>query len=235
MFHEFFRWLQDDLGANPETGAASWSQQLLGSLNIWPLLEGTHVLTLMAFAGTIWIVDLRMMGVAFRNTSFSKLNDKVLPYTATAFAVMIITGIVLFLAKPMVYYHSLWFRLKIVFLIVAAINIFWFHHRIQKGQAEWDENPSPPSAVRMSGLISMISWILVIAFGRLIAYNWLDCGKPLPGWVNVIAECASWPGGIVTDDSSEPSAPAEETEPALEPSPPPAQGADAQQPGGQEQ
>jgi len=203
LFHELFRWLQDDLGANLEAGTSSWSQQILGSLNIWPLLEGTHVLTLMLFAGTIWIVDLRMMGIAFKDTPFSKLNDKVLPYTVFGFAILIVTGIILFLAKPMVYYHSMWFRFKMVFLLIAAVNILIFHKRIQATQDEWDTDVSPPRAVKISGAISMASWVLIILFGRFIAYNWYDCGKPLPGWINVVAECASWPGGIVSEDPTE--------------------------------
>ena len=200
MFHEFFRWLQEDLGFDPDQGA-SWSQQFLGSFNLWSLLEGTHVLTLMLFAGTIWIVDLRMLGVAFKNVPFSKLNEKVLPYTAVGFAAMLITGFILFLAKPMDYYHNVWFRAKIIFLIIASINIFWFHHKVQKNQEEWDANPNPPLPVKLSAVISMTSWILIIIFGRFIAYNWFECGKPQPAFVNVFAECATTSSGIVRADA----------------------------------
>jgi hypothetical protein len=151
----------------------------------------------MLFAGTIWIVDLRMLGVAFKNVPFSKINDKVLPYTAVGFAAMLITGFILFLAKPMDYYHNVWFRAKIIFLIIASINIFWFHHKVQKNQEEWDANPNPPLRVKMSAVISMTSWILIIIFGRFIAYNWFECGKPQPAFVNAFAECASTSTGIV--------------------------------------
>jgi hypothetical protein len=216
LFHEFFRWLQEDLGANLEAGTSSWSQQILGSLNIWPLLEGTHVLALMLFAGTIWIVDLRMMGVAFRNVPFSRLNDKVLPFTIAGLAILFVTGIILFLAKPMVYYHSVWFRFKMVFLLFALVNILVFHRRIQATQDQWDELPTPPNPVRLSGAISLVSWVLIIVFGRFIAYNWLDCGKPQPAWVNVVAECAAYPGGIVTSLPEEEEGPLDEAAPIEE-------------------
>jgi hypothetical protein len=179
LFHELFRWIQEDLGATPEW--ESWSQQFRGSLNLWGLTEGTHVLTLMVFAGTIWLVDLRMLGLAFKNTPFSRLNDRVLPYTVISFAVLIVTGIVLFLAKPMDYYHNLWFRAKIILLIIGAANIFWFHHSVQKSQAEWDNSPSPPFKVKLSGIISLTCWALIIVF----------------------AECATYPTGVVTDGEDE--------------------------------
>ena len=100
MFHDFFSWLQYDLGKGTEEGALSWSQALNNSQNLWNLFEGTHVLTLMFFAGTIWIIDLRMMGFAFRNVPFSRLNDKVLPITMMAFGMMVFTGLVDVLRAP---------------------------------------------------------------------------------------------------------------------------------------
>lgn len=228
MFHEIFRWIQEDLGATLEE--TSWSNEFLGSFNLWSILEGTHVVTLMLFAGTIWLVDLRMLGLVFKNVPFSKINDKVLPYTMIGFALMLITGFILFLAKPMDYYHNVWFRAKIIFLIIASINIFWFHYRVQKNQDEWDANPNPPAPVKLSAVISLTSWVVIIIFGRFIAYNWYECGKPQPGFVNWFAECAQWPGGVVTAEAEgsgeeiieDGAAPVDETETApAEPDPAP--------------
>ena len=53
MIRAFLVWLQTTLGKGPGPDDQSWSEALLGSLNFWGLLEGTHLLTLMLFAGTI--------------------------------------------------------------------------------------------------------------------------------------------------------------------------------------
>lgn len=190
MFHDFFNWIREDLGRFGPEGQ-SWSHQLHESLFMWNIIEGTHVLTIMFFAGTIWLIDLRMMGVAFKNMPFSKLNDRVLPITTVAFAVMIITGVLAFVGRdPVMYYHNIWFRLKMIFLIIAAINIFWFHHKVQKSQAEWDAMGTPPLKVRLSGGLSMICWFLIIIFGRFIAYDWFYCEKAPPGsLVYTLQEC----------------------------------------------
>lgn len=191
MFHDFFAWLQYDLGKQGEEGL-SWSQALNGSQNLWNLFEGTHVLTLMFFAGTIWIIDLRMMGVAFRNVPFSKLNDRILPITMIAFGVMVFTGVVtLFGRQPATfYYHDMWFRLKMIFLLIAMANIFWFHYKVQTSQAAWDADPTPPRNVRLSGAISMTCWVLIIIFGRFIAYDWYKCDKlPSESFLYTFQEC----------------------------------------------
>ena len=88
MFHDLLQWLQDVPGATGGDPSTSWSQQFAGSLHLWALTEGTHVLSLMLFAGTILVVDLRMLGVAFRDVPYSTLNNKVLPLTIGGFALL---------------------------------------------------------------------------------------------------------------------------------------------------
>src|SRR5262249_10143936 len=162
------QWLQDVPGATDGDPFTSWSQQFAGSLHLWALTEGTHVVALMLFAGTILLVDLRMLGLMFRETPYSALNDKVLPLTIAGFALVAVTGLLLFFSNPVPYYHSVAFRIKFLFIIIAAANIFWFHTVIQKKQAEWDAMPSPPAPVKLAAAVSLTSWIVVIAFGRLM-------------------------------------------------------------------
>jgi hypothetical protein len=190
-------WLQTELGKGTGDTAQSWSEALLGSLNFWSLLEGTHLLTVVLFAGTIFVVDLRLLGVTFRKTPVSVVSDRVLPLTVAGFIIMVATGVGLFFAKPVVYYHSLWFRLKLIFLIVAMLNIVIFHARVQKNQAAWDNFALPPMAARISAVISLLAWFLVISMGRFIPYNWFDCGKAIPHWVNVAEDCKASENGAV--------------------------------------
>ena len=97
----------------------------------------------------------------------------------------------------MLYYHNVWFRLKLVFLALAMINIVIFHFRVQRNIAAWDAAPKPPASARVSAVVSLACWILVITFGRFIAYDWYNCGKPLPAWANIIQECkTSETGGV---------------------------------------
>ncbi len=190
MFHDFLQWLQDVPGATDGDPTTSWSQQFGGSLHLWALTEGTHVLSLMLFAGTILMVDLRMLGVAFRSVPYSTLNNKVLPLTIAGFILATVTGLLLFFSNPVHYYHSVFFRVKILFLLVAAANIFWFHYRVQKNMADWDTRPSPPPMVKLAAGVSIASWILVILFGRLTALTFFECeNMPRGTFGYVFAEC----------------------------------------------
>ena len=197
MIRDFLVWMATEVGKGPGEYDPSWTDLLASSLNFWGLLEATHVLTLMLFAGTIFIVDLRLLGVAFKRTPVSLISDRILPLTIFGLVLMIATGVALFYAKPLLYYHNVWFRLKLIFLVIAAINIMIFHFRVQRNIADWDTLARPPTKVRLSAMISILSWILIITFGRFIAYDWYNCGKALPDWANAVQECQSSETGAV--------------------------------------
>ena len=191
MIRQFLVWLQTELGKGGGDTAQSWSEALLGSPNFWGLLEGTHLLFLMLFAGTIFVVDLRLLGLAFRKTPVSVISDKVLPLTVFGFLALAVTGAALFYAKPLVYFHNIWFRFKLVFIALAMINIVVFHFKVQKNIREWDTLETPPVKARIGAAASLAAWLCVITLGRFIAYDWYTCGKSIPHWINVVEECAS--------------------------------------------
>ena len=197
MIREFLVWLQRDLGKGAGDSAQSWSEALLGSLNFWSLLEGTHLLSLMLFAGTIFIVDLRLLGITFQRTPVSVVCDRILPLTVAGFLLVVLTGLALFYAKPLFYYHNVWFRVKLIFLAVAMLNVFFFHSRVRRNGEAWDIDTKPPRKVRAAAAASLASWLVVIVMGRFLAYDWFECGKPIPHWANVAQDCRASEGEAI--------------------------------------
>jgi len=185
----FLNWIEHVWGKGPTPDGQSFSELLLGSLNFWSLLEGTHLIMLMLFAGTILVVDLRLLGVTFRKTKVSTISDSILPLTVFSFAFVVMSGMGLLFAKPIFYYHTVWFLAKMVFLTLALLNILIFHGRVQATQDSWDADETPPRAARMSAGASLVLWTLVILCGRFIPYDVYQCGKPQPDWVNWVQQC----------------------------------------------
>ena len=180
MIHDFLTWL----------AATPWSVQLLESQYVWPFLESAHVLTLALFAGTAAINDLRLLGIGFTRVPSGEVTLRLLRITRIAFVVMVVTGVLLFYSNPVRYWHNVFFRIKAILLVVAGINIWFFHGRIHRRVAEWSADTRPPRAARLAGLVSLIAWAGIIVSGRLIAYNWFDCDKPpQPEWVMTVAGC----------------------------------------------
>lgn len=165
------------------------SVALRESLYVYAWTESLHVIALTLFVGTIWIIDLRLIGLAFRDTPVSRLNSRVLPWTIAGFAIMIVTGALLFYAVPIRTFHSLWFRIKLLLLLAGALNVFCFHARVKRDRALWDSFERPPLRARLSGLASLLIWALVIIAGRMIAYDWFDCDRPQAEWVRWFTQC----------------------------------------------
>src|ERR1700722_10637965 len=89
----FLNWLEHVFGKGPSPDGQSFSEALLGSLNFWNILEGSHLIALMLFAGTIFVVDLRLLGVTFRKTKVSTISDAILPLTVYSFIFVTLTGV----------------------------------------------------------------------------------------------------------------------------------------------
>jgi hypothetical protein len=173
-------------------GTTKWSVMLLESYYVWPLLESTHVVTLAFFVGTALMMDLRLVGIAFPGVPVTAFTGRLLPWTRFAFALMVTTGLLLFYSSPLRYYNNIFFRLKIVLLLSAGLNIWLFHSRIHLDVEEWENDLRPPRAARIAGLVSIIVWTGVVFSGRLVAYNWFECDiQPQPGWVNFLAGCGT--------------------------------------------
>jgi Family of unknown function (DUF6644) len=171
-------------------GSTPWSGALLDSTWVWPLLESTHVLTMAVFFGVVALNDLRLLGWALTSVPVSEVTGRLLSWARGTFAVMAATGVLLFYSNPLEYYHNVFFRLKVLLLIVAGLNAFLFHRGIHRRVAEWDDQVVLPRAARAAGAVSLAAWVIIIVAGRLIAYNWFDCeNEPRPAWVNWAAGC----------------------------------------------
>ena len=169
--------------------STKWSIALHESLYMYPVVETLHVLSLLLFVGTVAFVDLRLLGWVFREISVSRVTARLIPWTIAGFVIAAATGALLFYAIPVRTYLSIFFRIKVIMLIVAGVNTALFHRRMNQGAVEWDRDPTPPLRTRVTGAVSLVSWATVIVTGRMIAYNWFDCDKPQSDFVNWAAGC----------------------------------------------
>jgi uncharacterized membrane protein len=178
--------------------ATPWSVGLHESLYAYTWIETAHVIAITLFVGTIAMVDLRLLGLAWRQVPVSQMNARILPWTVAGFVAMLATGLLLFYAIPVRTWHSLWFRAKLVLIILGAVNVWVFHRRVEHDRARWDSATVPPLGARVTAAISLTVWIGVIVTGRMIAYNWFDCDRPQPPLVQALAGCPAWPpvGGL---------------------------------------
>lgn len=160
------------------------------SLWMYPIVESTHVLTMTLFLGMTVMLDLRLLSVTMRRVPVSQVAGRLLPWARAGFVVMVVSGALLFYAIPVRTLHSVFFRVKLVMLILAGLNVWVFHSTVFRSVAEWDLNPIVPRRARMAGAVSLVLWAGIVVAGRMIAYNWLDCDRqPQSSIVYLLAGC----------------------------------------------
>ena len=176
----FFAWLAE----NP------WSVGLHESQYAYSIIESIHVWALSLFFGLTVMFDLRLLGWTMRKVPVSEVIHRLLPWTIAGFVVLVITGTLLVFAIPLRTYQSIWFRTKMVLLLLAGLNLLLFHSRVFPLVAKWDADAVPPQRARIAGAVSLSLWCCIIICRRMIAYNWFDCDRqPQPWIINILTSC----------------------------------------------
>src|SRR5579871_4132665 len=67
---------------------------------LFPTVETIHLAAMVLLVGSITVFDLRLLGVILKGERVSRLAQRLLPPTWGAFAIMAITGTLLFTSDP---------------------------------------------------------------------------------------------------------------------------------------
>jgi hypothetical protein len=137
---------------------------------LFSTLDTIHTLGIVLVAGTILLVDLRLLGLGLRSIPVAQLVARIVPSTLWGFGLMLLSGGLLFSSEAVKMYHSPAFRIKMILLALAGLNALIFHWTIYRDAAHWDPASLVPARARLAGLLSLVLWIAIIAAGRAIAY-----------------------------------------------------------------
>jgi uncharacterized membrane protein len=127
--------------------------------------ETLHIMTLGMLIGTLLIVDLRLLGFGMRRQSASELAKYLAPWTLVGVALMIITGVPLFMSEAVKLSRSSPFFYKIMFLLCAVTLHFTLHRKATA------PSTTPGSGLgKLAAALSLICWLGVALAGRAIAF-----------------------------------------------------------------
>jgi hypothetical protein len=137
---------------------------------MFPAFETVHVVAIVFVVGSIARLDLRLMGLVWRDRPVSEVSGEMLPYTWIAFAAATVFGILLWLTRPLEYFEIAFFDVKLILITLAGINMLYFQRVTFRTVGEWDREPLPPPPARIAGAVSMALWVGVVICGRFIGF-----------------------------------------------------------------
>ncbi len=150
------------------TKLAEWVTQSEWGFRI---MAGTHLMGLGLSVGTIVWMDLRLLGKTMRTCPVSEVYRRLAPWMLFGFAVMMISGVVLFVSYASAAYGNTFFAVKLGAILIAGVNAGIYHFLTERQIAQWDTAPRPPLVARMTGLISIGAWTVVVLAGRAMSYT----------------------------------------------------------------
>jgi len=158
------------LGALEASGLGQAMRQWLW---LYPTVEIVHIVGIGLLFGSIVVFDLRLLGLA-RDIPVKRLARHVLPWSAGSFVLIVPSGLLMFTAHASEFIESEVFVIKMLLIMAGLLNAGLFHTITFRTADVWDSEemrklPPPPSA-RLAGGLSLLTWISVIACGRLLAY-----------------------------------------------------------------
>lgn len=134
------------------------------------IIEGAHLIGLSVSVGLIFITDLRLMGLLFRNVPVNDVLHHLRPWILGGFASVFLTGGLLFWAEASSVMSSPAFPAKMLFILLAGLNAAYFEFITAKKAPITENHRVLPASVKFAGAASLTLWTLVVIFGRLIPY-----------------------------------------------------------------
>jgi hypothetical protein len=151
-----------------------WAATLRENGIAFPWVECLHVLAITLVVGSISVVDLRLLGFAWRDRPVRRVLRDVLPITWSAFGLAVLSGFLMFASNAPTYARNPFLQLKLCLILVAGVNMSVFHLWARRSLPSWETAASLPFRAKVAGAVSLISWIGVVAAGRWIGFTTLN-------------------------------------------------------------
>ncbi len=162
MFLQGFWQAIEGLPLSQYVAASSWA---------FPTLESIHVVAIVSVIGSILVVDLRLIGVASKALPITQMTRETLRWTWGAFAVAMVSGLLLFISKATNYAVNPYFIWKMVLIALAGVNMAVFHLYIWRTIADWDTAVVAPLPARIAGGLSLFLWVIIVFVARAIGFT----------------------------------------------------------------
>jgi hypothetical protein len=137
------------------------------SLWLFPAIECVHLIGLVVLGGAVLLVDLRLLGLGLRDQPLPDVQAAGHRLLLCGIALMVVTGVPLFLSEAIKCYYSQAFWLKITTLVPAIV----FAVTIRRRVASAPDGHRSRATLALTGTASLALWFTVAAAGRWIGFS----------------------------------------------------------------
>jgi hypothetical protein len=136
---------------------------------LYPFANVGHILSLIAFAGAVAVMDLRLMG-AFAASTPGRVLAPARRAAGAAFCGLAATGFMLFAAEAGHLVLNPVLRLKAALVAAGLLNALVYEVVLRRAVEALPAGAPMPRSAAVGAALSLAIWIAVAACGRSIAY-----------------------------------------------------------------
>lgn len=131
-----------------------------------PIAQSVHLVGLTILLATVLVVNLRLAGVALKDSTLGWLVHQLRPWMIGGLVVVLLSGALIFVGTPAKYLASNPFRVKMFTLILAML----FQYGVLRRFGAADSAPETRAAGVAVAIVSLTLWFTVGWAGRAIAF-----------------------------------------------------------------
>ena len=129
-----------------------------------PIVQCIHLVALVIFAGSVLIVDVRLLGRGVTDMSIAQVARMAQPWLIWSFVVLLLSGVPQVFSTALKQYYSPFFWWKMELLILGMIFTFTIRRRVALADAARIGTFWP----KVVAVFSMVLWTGVGTWARLI-------------------------------------------------------------------
>src|SRR6185436_10419989 len=129
----------------------------------WPAAESLHFIGLSLLVGTIFVFDLRLLGIG-RRIPIGALH-RLIPWGIAGYICTLATGMLFVLAEPDQYVYNPAFHFKLLFMVLAGVNASLFYLVSYRRTTATDASADAPRVAKFVAAASIVLWLSVIIAG----------------------------------------------------------------------
>jgi hypothetical protein len=130
---------------------------------VFPVLECLHILGFILLAGSIALIDFRLLGALLRDQKPAELSMDAAPWTLIGLTLVLTSGSLLFASDPDHYYLNHAFQFKMAILLLALAFHYTIHGKMVRPGAS-------PESSKLAACLSLALWAAVIGGGIFIGF-----------------------------------------------------------------
>jgi len=145
---------------------------------VYPVIMTIHLICIAVFGGMILVTNMRLLGLMFTKYSVTDVVGGLRNYKRAGLVIMLTAGFLLGASEGDKYYPNPFFWIKITLLLLLLGHSLAFGGSVYRNTEEMDRTGVIPGKAKLAATLSLVLWLSVLVFGRLIGYWEGDEQKP---------------------------------------------------------